>query len=85
MNFLARLGETPPDPGNEDYKDLIDMAADVIIDMAAGSGGNCELTKKDETIIYKQKRIIGNVNLASGCTETNVSPPKNLFQACPPY
>jgi len=35
MNFLARLGETPPDTTNEDYKDLIDMSADVIIDMAA--------------------------------------------------
>ena len=37
----------------------------VIIDMAAGSGGNCELTKKDETIIYKQIRIIGNSNFPS--------------------
>jgi NAD(P) transhydrogenase subunit alpha len=37
----------------------------VIIDMAAGSGGNCELTKKDETIVYKQKRIIGNSNFPS--------------------
>jgi NAD(P) transhydrogenase subunit alpha len=37
----------------------------VIIDMAAGSGGNCELTQKDETIIYKQIRIIGNSNFPS--------------------
>ncbi len=37
MNFLARLGEIPPDLTNEDYKDLVDMAADVIIDMAADS------------------------------------------------
>ena len=37
----------------------------VIIDMAAGSGGNCELTIKDETIIYKQIRIIGNSNFPS--------------------
>jgi NAD(P) transhydrogenase subunit alpha len=37
----------------------------VIIDMAAGSGGNCELTKKDETIIHKQIRIIGNSNFPS--------------------
>jgi NAD(P) transhydrogenase subunit alpha len=37
----------------------------VIIDMAAGSGGNCELTKKDETIIHKQVRIIGNSNFPS--------------------
>jgi len=37
----------------------------VIIDMAAGSGGNCELTVKDETIIHKQVRIIGNSNFPS--------------------
>jgi len=37
----------------------------VIIDMAAGSGGNCELTKKDETILHKQVRIIGNSNFPS--------------------
>ena len=37
----------------------------VIIDMAAGSGGNCELTKKDETVIHKQVRIIGNSNFPS--------------------
>ena len=37
----------------------------VIIDMAAGSGGNCELTMKDETIIHKQIRIIGNSNFPS--------------------
>ncbi len=37
----------------------------VIIDMAAGSGGNCELTKKDETIIHRQVRIIGNSNFPS--------------------
>lgn len=34
MNFLARLGETPAESTNDDYKDLIDMATDVIIDMA---------------------------------------------------
>ena len=33
--------------------------------MAAGSGGNCELTKKDETVIHKQVRIIGNSNFPS--------------------
>lgn len=35
MNFLARLGETPPDPRNEDYKDLLDMCSDIIGDMAS--------------------------------------------------
>jgi hypothetical protein len=34
MNFLARLGETSCDPGNEDYKDLLDLCADIICDMA---------------------------------------------------
>jgi len=37
----------------------------VIIDMAAGSGGNCELTKKDETVLHKQVRIIGNSDFPS--------------------
>lgn len=35
MNFLARLGETPPDPRQEDYKDLLDMCADIIADMSS--------------------------------------------------
>lgn len=34
MNFLSRLGEIPPDSKIEDYKDLVDMCADVICDMA---------------------------------------------------
>jgi hypothetical protein len=34
MNFLARLGEITPDSRNDDYKDLVDMCADVICDMA---------------------------------------------------
>jgi len=38
MNFLARLGETAPDPRNEDYKDLIDMCGDIICDMATDAG-----------------------------------------------
>ena len=34
MNFLARLGQNEASSSNEDYKDLIDMAVDVIMDMA---------------------------------------------------
>jgi hypothetical protein len=34
MNFLARVGQTPPDVRNEDYKDLLDICADIICDMA---------------------------------------------------
>lgn len=32
----------------------------VIIDLAASTGGNCELTKDNETVIYKGVKIIGN-------------------------
>lgn len=37
----------------------------VIIDLAASTGGNCELTKNNETIVHKEVTIIGNSNLAS--------------------
>jgi len=32
----------------------------VIIDLAASTGGNCELTKNDETVIHNGVKIIGN-------------------------
>jgi NAD(P) transhydrogenase subunit alpha len=32
----------------------------VIIDLAASTGGNCEMTKNDETVIYHGIKIIGN-------------------------
>jgi hypothetical protein len=38
MNFLARLGTISIDGANEDYKDLIDMCADIISDMATDQG-----------------------------------------------
>jgi len=41
------------------------MPGSVIIDMAAGSGGNCEVTVKDETIIHNSVRVIGNSNYPS--------------------
>lgn len=34
----------------------------VIIDLAASSGGNCELTKNNETVVHQQKTIIGQSN-----------------------
>lgn len=34
MNFLARMGNTPPDPRDEDYKDLIDICSDIVCDMS---------------------------------------------------
>ena len=36
----------------------------VIIDLAASSGGNCEVTKNDETVIHKGVKIIGNSSFA---------------------
>ena len=35
----------------------------VIIDLAASTGGNTEVTKNDETVVYKGVRIVGNSNL----------------------
>ncbi len=37
----------------------------VIIDLAASTGGNCELTKNNETVIHKGVRIIGQSNYPS--------------------
>ncbi len=37
----------------------------VIIDLAASTGGNCELTKNDETVVVNGVSIIGNSNFAS--------------------
>jgi hypothetical protein len=49
MNFLARLGATPPERGNEDYKDLVDMCADIICDMAVE--GNRFLERLDKAAV----------------------------------
>jgi NAD(P) transhydrogenase subunit alpha len=37
----------------------------VIVDLAAESGGNCELTEVGETVEHKGVRIVGPVNLPS--------------------
>jgi H+-translocating NAD(P) transhydrogenase subunit alpha len=37
----------------------------VIVDLAAESGGNCELTKVGETVVEGDVRVIGPANLAS--------------------
>lgn len=49
MNFLYRLGVTPSDSTVEDYKDLIDMAADIICDMAAE--GERSLERIDRSLV----------------------------------
>lgn len=38
----------------------------VIIDLAASTGGNCELSRNKETVVYKGVTIVGNSNLAAG-------------------
>ena len=40
-------------------------AGSVIIDLAASTGGNCELTKDNETVVYKGVKIIGNSQFPS--------------------
>lgn len=38
----------------------------VIVDLAASTGGNCELTQNDKTIVHNGVTIIGDSNLADG-------------------
>ena len=40
-------------------------AGSVIVDLAAATGGNCDLTHNNETVIYNGVSIIGNSNLPS--------------------
>ncbi len=52
----------------------------VIVDMAAASGGNCELTMVDEIINHKGVTIIGNSNLPSLCAvDASALYARNLF------
>ncbi len=37
----------------------------VVVDLAASSGGNCEMTKDNEVVVYNNVTIIGNSELAS--------------------
>jgi NAD(P) transhydrogenase subunit alpha len=37
----------------------------VIIDLAASTGGNCEVTKNDEVTNYKDVTVVGNSNYPS--------------------
>jgi len=40
-------------------------AGSVVVDLASSTGGNCELSKDNEIIIYNGVKIIGNSALAS--------------------
>lgn len=48
-------------------KEMVDSMrlGSVIVDLASASGGNCEVSKNNETILYKGITIIGNSNLPS--------------------
>jgi H+-translocating NAD(P) transhydrogenase subunit alpha len=48
-------------------KDMVESMkpGSVIVDLAAESGGNCELTEAGETVEHSQVRIVGPVNLPS--------------------
>ncbi|MDQ3862243.1 MAG: NAD(P) transhydrogenase subunit alpha, partial [Actinomycetota bacterium] len=48
-------------------KDMVESLkpGSVIVDLAAESGGNCELTEPGETVEYEQVKILGPVNLPS--------------------
>ncbi|MGH6991007.1 MAG: NAD(P)(+) transhydrogenase (Re/Si-specific) subunit alpha, partial [Stellaceae bacterium] len=41
-------------------------AGSVIVDLAAASGGNCELTEPDKTVRHKDISILGPTNAAAG-------------------
>lgn len=52
----------------------------VIVDLAAESGGNCELTRAGETVVHQGVSIIGPVNLPSmGATHSSEMYSRNLF------
>jgi H+-translocating NAD(P) transhydrogenase subunit alpha len=38
----------------------------VVIDIAASSGGNCELTRNNEVVVHNQVMVVGNSNYPSG-------------------
>ena len=52
----------------------------VIVDLAAETGGNCELTKAGETVVVNGVAVIGPVNLASmGAIHASEMYARNLF------
>jgi NAD(P) transhydrogenase subunit alpha len=52
----------------------------VVVDLAAETGGNCELTKPGETIVHNAVTIVGPVNLPSmGAIHASDMYARNLF------
>ena len=57
----------------------------VIVDLAAESGGNCELTRPGETVVHQEVTIIGPVNLpATVPTHASEMYSRNLFNFLQP-
>jgi NAD(P) transhydrogenase subunit alpha len=57
----------------------------VIVDIAAESGGNCELTRAGETVVHHGVRIVGPVNLASSlATHASAMYSRNLLNFLTP-
>jgi NAD(P) transhydrogenase subunit alpha len=55
-------------------------AGSVIVDLAAETGGNCELTRAGETVVHNAVSIVGPVNLPSmGAIHASDMYAKNLF------
>ena len=55
-------------------------AGAVIVDLAAETGGNCELTRPGETVVHRGVTIIGPVNLPSmGALHSSEMYARNLF------
>jgi hypothetical protein len=50
MNFLARLGNLDPDRTDEDFKDLLDVAVDIIVDMATDRNQTLDRLARNEVI-----------------------------------
>ncbi len=64
------------------FKDMVEAmpAGAVIIDLAAESGGNCELTQPGKTITHHQVTIVGPVNLpASVARDASNMYARNLY------
>ncbi|MFB6114172.1 MAG: Re/Si-specific NAD(P)(+) transhydrogenase subunit alpha [Halodesulfurarchaeum sp.] len=78
ITTAAVPGETAPELVTESMVEGMD-AGSVIVDLAAESGGNCEVTEPDETVEYEDVTVLGPTNLpatvprhASELYDTNV-------------
>jgi NAD(P) transhydrogenase subunit alpha len=54
----------------------------VVVDLAAETGGNCELTKAGETVVAHDVKIVGPVNLRPRCPTTPRSSTRRTCSRC---